>query len=112
METIKLSQNNNFDSFSALIVTESFKSDTVTLSLIFQQIKAILGVFPTQSIIVLGTKKNDCNPKFAETRKSMILKTMEQYGVPPDRFLEFYTPCPDIDFTENQIDPAQYKKLE
>lgn len=73
MEILKLSETNNFDAFSAIIVTESFKSETITLGLVFQQIKNILGTFPAQSIIVLGTKKNDCGEYFAKIRKTQIL---------------------------------------
>ena len=93
-------------------MTESVKSDVLSLPIIFQQIKNILGQFPAASIVVLGTKKNDCNKVFAEKRTAMIRKTLADYGIPANKYLEFYTPCPDIGFNENEINASQYSALQ
>jgi len=52
----------------AIVVTESFSNQVLSLPIIFQQIKNILGHFPATSIVALGTKKNDCKRKFLENR--------------------------------------------
>ena len=64
-EIIKMAKQNNVNAIDAIVVTESMKSDVLSLPIIFQQIKNILGHFPAASVVVLGTKKNDCNKVFA-----------------------------------------------
>ena len=63
-----MAQQNNVNQIDAIVVTESLKNEIMSLPLVFHQIKNILGHLPTESIVVLGTKKNDCNPFFAEER--------------------------------------------
>ena len=97
---------------SAIIVTESIKADVLSLPIIFKQIQSILGTFPASSVIVLGTKKNDCNSVFSEIKTKKILETLSSFGVPARNFIEFYTPCPEIGFNENQINSSQYSTLQ
>mgnify|MGYP000303660591 CR=1 FL=1 len=55
---------------------------------------------------------NDVSEKLLEKRRTAILETLEKNKIQKERFLEFYTPCPEIEFSESQIDPSQYQKLE
>ena len=68
-EIIKITQQNNINQISAIIVTESFMSDLINLQPIFQQIKNILGNFPKDSIIILGTKKNAINGAYSKIKR-------------------------------------------
>lgn len=87
MGILKIAQNSNVDSVSAIIVTESLKGDVLHLRPIFQQIKNILGYFPSNSIVVLGKKKNDCNNVFAEKKKVKIMEVLAEFGVPSNKYL-------------------------
>ena len=58
---IKLSNESNVDSLDAIVITESLASDEVTLIPIFEQIQNIFGYFPKDSIIIVGTKRNECS---------------------------------------------------
>jgi hypothetical protein len=65
IEILKFSQSNNILQVSAIMITESFKTDVLNLPIILDKIKNILGYLPVDSIIVLGTKRNDTSPKQA-----------------------------------------------
>lgn len=86
-EIIRLTQQNNVNEISAIIVTESFMGDLINLKPIFQQIKNILGKFPQDSIIVLGTKKNAIHEAFSAIKKKEILNVMKENGINQDKFL-------------------------
>ena len=60
LQILKIADQQQISTLEAILVTESFKSDTLNLKPVFKQIKNILGYFPAKSIIVLATKKNDC----------------------------------------------------
>jgi hypothetical protein len=107
-EIIKIAANHKVDAIDAIVVTESIKADAISLPIIFQQIYNILGQFPSESVIVLGTKKNDCNSVAANIRTTQILQTMSDFGIPTKKYMDFYTPCPEINFNENKINNSQY----
>jgi hypothetical protein len=65
IEVLKFSTSNNILQLSAIVITESLKSDAHSLLIILNQIKTILGYLPIGSIIVLGTKRNDTSAKQA-----------------------------------------------
>lgn len=67
-EIIKLTKSENVNSIAAVLITESIKSDILSLRVIFQQIRTIFGYLPLESIVVLGTKRNDCSKVFGEKR--------------------------------------------
>ena len=68
-ELMKIDKDGLIDSLDAIVVTESYTSDIIYLKSILKWIKDLVGFLPTKSIIVLGTKKNDCHPRKAIHRE-------------------------------------------
>ena len=104
-----MSFRHSFKSIKAILVTESLASDIIGLKPVFQQIYNILGYFPVDSIIVLGTKRNVIQKEFADIRIAGIKKIMDEFKIPQHRYLEFYTPC--AIYKESEINSQQYADL-
>ena len=78
---------------------------------LFRDITKILGYFPKDSVVVLGTKKNDVNPIKYENRCEYIEEVMAEFGVPKNKYMDFNTPCHAINYHEKDFSPAQYSDL-
>ena len=63
-------------SISAILVTESLKESLLSLQPIFKQIKNIFGHFPGDSVVVLGTKKNECSEVLLNKKTDKIKNVM------------------------------------
>jgi len=50
------------------------------------------------------------NGKAAEIRKNQLLKIMDDFSIPRTQFIDFYTPCPEIDFLD--IPNSQFAEFE
>ena len=71
-EMLKIAESIKIEEISAIIVTESYFSNVLSLPPLFSQITNIFGHFPEDSIIVLGTKRNEVKDNLANRRLKQI----------------------------------------
>jgi len=96
----------------AIIATESFQADAYRLPQVFLQLRKMFNFFPSESIIVLATKRNTAQTRrLYERRQEQLKNLMRQYHIPENRYLEFDTPCEDADFPLDRIQDTQYSQL-
>ena len=57
------------------------------------------------------TKKNDCNAIKSESRVEYIKEVMAEFGIPGNKYIDFYTPCQILKFFEKDFSPSQYSDL-
>lgn len=95
-------RNYSFDGstqIAAVLITESFVSETSSLELILQKMRSVFGSVPSESIVVVGTKSNQAfSDKLRDKRKQVLVKIMKKHGIAEDRFVVFDTPCTLLDF--------------
>lgn len=62
IEILKKSDSMSVNEVPAIIATESFQGDAYRLPQVFFQIRRMFNFFPSESIIILATKRNTAGP--------------------------------------------------
>lgn len=62
IEILKKSDSMSVNEVPAIIATESFQADAYRLPQVFLQIRRMFNFFPSESIIILATKRNTAGP--------------------------------------------------